>query len=492
MIARRGLLVTGHPAIYAASTDMSRIMVLSLALGGAALRLSCSPLFVQAADNLCPQWRNLVEAFPLPAGTWVVRRPPGFEPPGDSVSLNLGDPGKKVGLMPLVPVARLGDERRASTRAEVDRGSVRTLPLCKVSLPKVALPLDGSLSDGPGYPMVSDVWLGLKSSDGRLRRWYSRLPSSPPDAEASIAWIEAVGDIMPARVVDSVLIAEGGRSSFLLGNLESSAALSGAAQDKSYTFRFHPEAVGALKQAGFSYLSLANNHTFDFGAQGSLQTLKALSTWKVSTSGAGTNLKEAGRPAVARIGAQEIRILSFGAFPVDVTGFYGQAVERAPDSRPGILWLNSQGFAAAAGGFAGERGFNIAFVRGGTEWSVTPTSEQRQLVRQGADLVIRAHPHVLEGMEALDGRLIAYSLGNFIFPGMRGTPGGQGSVILRLGVYYGKVRYVQAFPVHLHDGTVRRAADEPAWQELMSRTRALTDAGVRLEDGWQKIAREVL
>jgi len=487
---------------------MWRIIVLSLALGASALRLSCSPLFVQTPDDLWPQWRNFVEAFPLPAGTWVVRLPLGFEPPGDSVSLNLGGPGKKVGLMPLVPVARLGDERRAATRAEVDQGLVRTLPLCKVSLPDVALPLDGSLPDGPGYPLVSDVCLGLKSSDGRLRQWYSRLPSSPPNAGASIAWIEAVGDIMPARGVDSVLIAEGGLeivfgdtlallrgSSFLLGNLESSAALSGAAQDKSYTFRFHPEAVGALKRAGFSYLSLANNHTFDFGVQGFLQTLNALSTWQVSTSGAGTNLEEAGRPAVAMIGAQEIRILSFGAFPVDVTGFDGRVVERAQGSRPGILWLDSQGFAAAAKGFAGNGAFNIAFVHGGTEWSVTPTSQQRrlyrQLVRHGADLVIGAHPHVLEGMEAFDGRLIAYSLGNFIFPGMQGTPGGQDSVILRLGVYEGKVRYVQAFPVHLEDGTVRRAADEPAWQELMSRTRALTDAGVRPEDGWQKITREV-
>jgi poly-gamma-glutamate synthesis protein (capsule biosynthesis protein) len=307
---------------------------------------------------------------------------------------------------------------------------------------------------------------------------------------------------MPARSADSVLIAEGGLnivfgdtlallrgSSFLLGSLESSAALSGAAQDKSSTFRFHPEAVGALKQAGFSDLSLANSHTFDFGVQGFLQSLKALSMWKVSTSGAGTNLQEAGRPAVASIGAQEIRILSFGALPVDVTGFDGPVVERAQDSRPGILWLDSQGFAAAARGFTGDGASNIAFVHGATAWSVTPTSEQRQLVRKRADLVIGARPHVLEGMEALDGRLIAYSLGNFIFPG---TQDGQDSVILRLGVYHGKVRYVQAFPVHLHDGTVRRAADEPAWRELMSRARALTEAGVGLEDGWQKIAREVL
>lgn len=134
-------------------------------------------------------------------------------------------------------------------------------------------------------------------------------PSPPPGAATQIAWIEAVGDIMPARGVDRALIARGGLervfgdtlallrgSGFLLGNLESSAASSGTAQDKSYTFRFLPDAVGALKQAGFSYLSLANNHTFDFGLPGFLQTLAALSTWKIMTSGAGqTGKKQADR-----------------------------------------------------------------------------------------------------------------------------------------------------------------------------------------------------
>ena len=508
MIARHRLLVTGHPAVYAPGAVMSRIILLTLALGAAALRPSCSAVFIQATDDLWPQWRRLVEAFPLPAATEEVRLPPGFDPPGDSISVSLGGPGKIVGLMPLVPVARLGDERSAATRADVARGGVRTLPLCAVSLPDVALPLDGSLPDEPGYPMRVNVCLELKSSDGRLRQWYSRLPPPPPGAATQIAWIEAVGDIMPARGVDRALIARGGLervfgdtlallrgSGFLLGNLESSAASSGTAQDKSYTFRFLPDAVGALKQAGFSYLSLANNHTFDFGLPGFLQTLAALSTWKIMTSGAGANREEAGRPAVVKVGAQEVRVLSFGAFPVDRTGFNGRVVERAQDSRPGILWLDRQGLAAAGRAFSGDGAFNIAFVHGGTEWSATPTSEQRrlyrQLVRQGADLVIGAHPHVLEGMEAFDGRLIAYSLGNFIFPGMQGTPGGQDSVILRLGVYNGKVRYVQAFPVHLNGGTVRRAADERAWRELMSLSRALADAGVRPDEGWQKTVREV-
>ena len=70
-------------------------------------------------------------------------------------------------------------------------------------------------------------------------------------------------------------------------------------------------------------------------------------------------------------------------------------------------------------------------------------------------MVIGAHPHVLQEIEAFNGGLIAYSLGNFLFPGMDGTPGGEDSILLRLGVYNGKVRFVQSIRVHLEGGTVR-------------------------------------
>jgi poly-gamma-glutamate capsule biosynthesis protein CapA/YwtB (metallophosphatase superfamily) len=487
---------------------MLRIMILVIALCAGAVRPFCAPLFVQTSDDLWPEWLHLISVSPLPAGTDAIRLPPGFDAPGDHVIMGLGGAGRVVGLMPRVPVVRLGDERLSATGTEVARGAIQTLPLCAVSLPEVALPLDGIFPDQPGYALRQDVTLQLESSDRRLRGWYAKLPSPAPWSGAPISWIEAVGDIMPARGVDQALMAKDGLervfgntlallrgSSFLLGNLESSAARTGTAQDKSYTFRFRAEAVEKLKEAGFSYLSLANNHTFDFGRDGFLQTLAGLSRWGVVTSGAGSDLQQASRPAVVHIGQQEVRVLSFGDFPVDRTGFDGRAEERASDSRPGILWLDGQGLEIASRAFCGRGSFNIAFVHGGREWSVFPTSEQkrlyRELIRNGANLVIGAHPHVLEGMEAFDGSLIAYSLGNFLFPGMAGTPGGQDSVILRLGVYNGKIRYVLAYPVRLQGRTVSRAPDERARNLLMSRTRVLAREGVRPDEGWQKTVRQV-
>jgi len=71
--------------------------------------------------------------------------------------------------------------------------------------------------------------------------------------------------------------------------------------------------------------------------------------------------------------------------------------------------------------------------------------------------VIGSHPHVLQPMEARQGRLIAYSLGNFLFPGMEGTPGGQESMIVRVGVMNGAIRCVEMYPVRLEGGSVSLA-----------------------------------
>ena len=99
---------------------------------------------------------------------------------------------------------------------------------------------------------------------------------------------------------------------------------------------------------------------------------------------------------------------------------------------------------------------------------------------------------MLQAMEAADGKLIAYSLGNFLFPGMEGTPGGEDSIILRLGLYDGKIRYVQSFPVRLRGWMVRRASSEEAREELLEQTRGVNAEPKSSIDGWQKLAREGL
>jgi hypothetical protein len=414
-------------------------------------------------------WQKLTAEHPLPEGVQIVNQ-------GESASLSLEAfrgaapeaPGdwKVVRRTILAPVGRLGAK-------EPDEG--RVLPLESITLPLVALPADGLFPDQPGYPLIEKVALILEGADPGLQEWFENVSDAQTAApDGSIAWIGAVGDIMPARGVDALLAKTGGLEKvfgdtlpvlgscgLLLGNLEGTATRRGTRATKSFTFRFDPDALSRLAEAGFTYLSLANNHSFDFGEAGFLDTLDALAGAGIGTSGAGANEEQARAVLETRVDGTAVRILSFGAYPVDRMGFDGRRTARAAGGKAGILWLDEQSVASAARQF-GPDTFDIVMVHGGEEWTRAPTARQRalclQLVEAGADLVTGTHPHVLQPLEAVDGRLIAWSLGNFLCPGMDGTPGGEDSAILRVGVYRGAVRYVQMVPIRLEGTSVRLAA----------------------------------
>jgi len=460
------------------------------------LSLFCFPLpgltvSVEAPVDLQPAWARLLSRHPFPPG--LNAAPAGTPGSAGSVILRAGDlPGSRaVEDLFLVPVIRLWEAPLTLTRAQAESGSVRLLPLDDVALPDIALPVDGLYPGDPGYPLVRRVAVGIQGDDPGLRQWFELLPDlqTREDPLERIGWIGAVGDIMPARGVDAELVAPGGVQrvfgdtlpllrglDVLVGNLEAAATTSGARTVKTYTFRFDPRALGSLAAAGFSYLSAANNHTFDYGAAGFVDTLSSLGQAGISTSGAGLTLREASVPAGMRRGDREIRLLSFAAYPVDRTGFDGHSAARATMDRPGALWLDDEGIAAAARAFSPDA-FNIALVHGGVEWSSAPTDEQkrryRELIRAGADLVVGSHPHVLQGLEAVDGRLIAYSLGNFLFPGMEGTPGGERSAILEIGTYRGRIVCLRVVPVRLRGSTVRLDRQEASLRQFRILSRAL-------------------
>ncbi len=471
---------------------MRRILI-SLAIFLAALAsCDCLTVSLDAPDNLLRAWGKLAAAHP-PPGT--VRIVPSAPEATDRIVIRIGAfPGSRtVESVFLAPVAKIWEVPHPASRAAAATGSLRVVPLDSITLPDTALPFDGLFPDQPGYALVGDLAVGIQGDDPDLRAWFDSLPArAAPPAPARIAWIEAVGDIMPARGVDAALLAPDGparvlgdtlpilhAADLLLGNLEAVAGASGVPVLKSYNFRFDPRALESLASAGFSYLSLANNHSFDFGRQGFVESLGALAASGIGTSGVGRDQNHAEAPYVVSIKGTEIRVLSFGAFPADPKGFDGRRDARAAGDAAGMLWLDDAGLAAAARAFS-PQSFNIAFVHGGEEWNTRPTPQQessyRALVNAGADLVIGSHPHVIQGLEARGGALIAYSLGNFIFPGMDGTAGGEDSIILKVGVLAGRVVAVQAFPVRLSGTAVRRAADAAA-ESLRRRSAALVQGG---------------
>ncbi len=450
-----------------------------------ALRCAAAAIVLDVPADLRPAWERIMTSQPPPAGTIFLPSDRGSVGNGTLVVRIGAQPGARVvSRIALSPVTLLSDPRNGAASADVRAGRFRVVPFESVTLPERALPVDRLYPDSPGYGVWGDVTISLDTADPGLKRWYESLPAPSTPGPADIVWIGAVGDVMPARGVDAELLSDGGvRRVFgdtlpflssrriLLGNLEAAATTSGSRTSKTYTFRFAPDSLRGLAEAGFSYLSIANNHSFDFGQEGFLDTLESLKRWGIATSGAGRDAADAARPFSLVSGGLDIRVLSFGAYPVDRTGFDGRRMAKAGTQSPGILWLDDDGLVAAARAFAPGT-FSIALVHGGQEWLTLPTEDQKRLYRAlvdaGADMVIGSHPHVLQGMEARRGGLIAYSLGNFLFPGMEGTPGGQDSVILRVGVSGGAIRCVQVVPVRLHQGTVRLAPTDAAARTVAS------------------------
>ena len=203
-----------------------------------------------------------------------------------------------------------------------------------------------------------------------------------------------------------------------VGNLECCLSTRGKAlEDKTYTFRGRPEAAAALRAAGFDLVTLANNHAGDYGAEALLDTRQACRDCGVTPVGAGKDAAEARRPVFVRVGRppRTIAFLSFSnMLPKEV---YAGATR--PGTNPAYADRVKRDIAAART----QADLVIALFHWGEELSSAPTKSQRFLAHAaadaGADLVVGHHPHVLQGLEVRGKCIIAYSLGNFLFPSHR-------------------------------------------------------------------------
>ncbi|MHB9130663.1 MAG: CapA family protein [Armatimonadota bacterium] len=246
-------------------------------------------------------------------------------------------------------------------------------------------------------------------------------PSAPRDTTT----ISFVGDILLAGNVAKVIKAHGtgylltGVSDILkaddltIGNLECAVAKSGIAQEKKYVFLAKPTALRGLLTGGIDAVTLANNHALDFGQTALLETLDHLRRTGISAAGAGRNRTEAGDYCLLKAGTRTVAFLAASRVLPSTSWHAGSR-------RPGIASAYDPAYLLKRIAAARTRADIVAvYLHWGVERAVMPDAVQRRLAKQcikaGADLVIGSHPHVLQGFEYHQGKLIAYSLGNFIF-----------------------------------------------------------------------------
>lgn len=196
-------------------------------------------------------------------------------------------------------------------------------------------------------------------------------------------------------------------------NLETQLAATqpGERLPKSVTFFSPPELAGLLRDAGFDYVALGNNHLFDYGDNGLKSTLDAVRAAGLEASGAGADEVAARAP---------LRV-SLDRKPYAFWSYVGWAGSFEPNQVAGAdkggAALGSP--AAIAGDLATADGVRVVQYHGGLEYAEAPALSERTVLRlavdEGADVVIGHHPHVLQGLEIYRDRLIAYSMGNFLF-----------------------------------------------------------------------------
>lgn len=196
-------------------------------------------------------------------------------------------------------------------------------------------------------------------------------------------------------------------------NLECCIASTGSpVSGKEYTFRGPPDSAGALADGNIKVVSMANNHAKDFGAAALVETFDHLKANGIAWCGAGHNSTEAYAPAVLNAHGRKVAFVAFTEVVPD--GWTATA------TTPGCATTNDpQKVAATIRSARAQADYVVASFHWGIELATSPNSEQRSLahlaVDNGADMVLGHHPHVVQGFEMYKNRLIAYSLGNFVF-----------------------------------------------------------------------------
>ena len=251
------------------------------------------------------------------------------------------------------------------------------------------------------------------------------MPPSPAPQERPPV-IVITGDILLAGRAERLIEEKGSAAPFAevsatlreadlaIGNLECSLSTRGKRADKRYTFRADPKTVAALSEAGFDVMTLANNHSVDYGPQALADTLQTLSEAGIAVAGAGADAELARQPVIVARGEPPVRIAVLAFSNMEPVSFY------AGRGRPGTNPAQPDAIRESVSKARHQADAVIVLFHWGDEHSTSPTARQRELAYlaadAGADLVVGHHPHVLQGFERRGRALIAYSLGNFLFP----------------------------------------------------------------------------
>ncbi len=255
--------------------------------------------------------------------------------------------------------------------------------------------------------------------------WIKERLDIPDIREPDYITFHFVGDIMLDRGVRSSVNKNFGgdysalfskidyfdKADIAFANLEGPASLVGKDAKNLYSFRMDPSVIPALKGAGISIVSMANNHIGDWSKEAFADTLARLEENEIAYTGAGKNSALVEAPTIVEKYGMKIGFLGFS----DV----GPNHMAATKENAGILLASNPRFNEIIKNASSQVDYLIVSFHWGEEYKTKNNTRQQQLayraIDNGAKIVIGHHPHVMQNTEVYKNGFIAYSLGNFIF-----------------------------------------------------------------------------
>lgn len=242
--------------------------------------------------------------------------------------------------------------------------------------------------------------------------------------------LTVTGDIMFGRNTPGVLSLDSspyqhvsnvtGNTDILLVNTENPFTTVSTAVKGDVPLKASPDYIPLINgTTGMVISANANNHLFDYGADGMRDSMKNLDEAGITHIGVGENKQEATQPVTIEKNGHKVTIFNY----MDSDNFkeYSQDVMPiATDNSPGYsAWNDTESPEQIRQARENGSDFIVVYIHYGNEYARSPNQMQEKIshaaIDAGADTVVGTHTHVTQGVEMYKDKPIFYNLGNFIF-----------------------------------------------------------------------------